>query len=69
MAPLRTLKAMASLLLVVAMYFSSVEAQEFGMAPAPSPTMDKGAAAYSFGISGAMIFSSLVLSILAFLKL
>ncbi|EEF35626.1 conserved hypothetical protein [Ricinus communis] len=68
MAQINTFKGMASLFLVVAMYFASVEAQELGMAPAPSPTMDKGAAAYSFGISGAMICTSLVFSLLAFLK-
>ncbi|EEF49156.1 conserved hypothetical protein [Ricinus communis] len=60
MAQMNTFKAMTSFLLVVAMYFASVEAQEFGMAPAPSPTMDKGAA-YSFGISRAMICSSFAL--------
>ncbi|EEF35627.1 conserved hypothetical protein [Ricinus communis] len=67
MAQLSTFKAVASFLLVVAMYFASVEAQEFGMAPSPVPTMDKGAA-YSSGISSAMICSSLILSMLAFFK-
>ncbi|CAK7330815.1 unnamed protein product [Dovyalis caffra] len=46
-----TFKAMA-IFFVVAMYFATVTAQDFEMAPAPAPTMDKGAA-YSLRISGA----------------
>ncbi|KDP43460.1 hypothetical protein JCGZ_16747 [Jatropha curcas] len=60
-------KNMASFFLVVAMYFASINAQESGGAPAPAPSMDKGAA-FSMGISGAMICSSLLFSLLSFLK-
>ncbi|EEF49154.1 conserved hypothetical protein [Ricinus communis] len=67
MAQMKTFKGMTSFLLVVAIYFANVEAQEFGMAPAPSPSIDE-AAAYSSGISRAMICSSFVLSLLAFLR-
>ncbi|KAJ4711645.1 Meiosis arrest female protein [Melia azedarach] len=44
----------------------SASAQDFA-APAPSPAQDTGAA-YSAGVSGAVICSSLLLSALAFLK-
>ncbi|OAY40046.1 hypothetical protein MANES_10G144900v8 [Manihot esculenta] len=65
MAQMSSFKALVSAILVVAMLFASVDAQEF--APAPAPAMDKGAA-YSVGISGAMICSSLLLCLVAFLK-
>ncbi|KAJ4828008.1 hypothetical protein Tsubulata_006198 [Turnera subulata] len=66
MAPMSMFKAVA-IVLIVAMYASGVRGQDFEMAPAPAPTMDKGAAAYSFGMSGPMICSSLMLSLLALL--
>ncbi|KAL9333881.1 hypothetical protein Peur_074020 [Populus x canadensis] len=61
-----TFKAMA-IFFVVAMYFATATAQDLEMEPAPAPTMDKGAA-YSLGMSAAVFCSSLLLSLLAFLK-
>ncbi|WRX08563.1 hypothetical protein QQP08_001050 [Theobroma cacao] len=59
-------KAFAAVL-VIAMLSAMASAQDFGAAPAPSPSMDKGAA-YSLGMSGAAICSSLLLSALALLR-
>ncbi|CAN1342648.1 hypothetical protein LINPERPRIM_LOCUS39529 [Linum perenne] len=53
-----------AVLLMVAVYFTAVSAQ----APAPSPVPDKGAAGYAMGASGAVICSSLLLSIAALLR-
>ncbi|WCJ18955.1 hypothetical protein M5689_001268 [Euphorbia peplus] len=59
-------KNMAVILLVAALASASaVSAQE--MAPSPAPSMDKGAA-YSFGMSSAVICSSIFLSMLAIFK-
>ncbi|KAG2671563.1 hypothetical protein I3760_13G003700 [Carya illinoinensis] len=62
--------ALATLFAVVAMFFTfapcSVLAQEF--APAPAPSLEKGAAAYSAPLSGAVLSVSLFLSVLALLK-
>ena len=68
MAQESTFKALAIVFAVVAIfstYASTVSAQDF--APAPSPSIEKGAA-YSNAVSGAMIFGSLFLSMLAMLK-
>ncbi|KAJ4828007.1 hypothetical protein Tsubulata_006197 [Turnera subulata] len=59
-----------AVVLLVAIFAAAAaaSAQDLGgFAPAPAPSMDKGAA-YSFGISGAVICSSLLLSALALLK-
>lgn len=54
-------------MLVVAVFAAGVvSAQE--PAPAPAPSMDKGAASYSAGLSGALICSSLFLSALSFFR-
>lgn len=61
--------ALALVLAVVAMvstFAPTVVAQD--LAPVPAPSMDKGAAAYSAPVSGAIIWASLFLSILALLK-
>ncbi|WCJ18956.1 hypothetical protein M5689_001269 [Euphorbia peplus] len=59
-------KKMAVVLLVAALASASaVSAQE--MAPSPAPSMDKGAA-YSFGMSSAVICSSLFFSMFAIFK-
>jgi|UniRef100_A0A2N9IJ75 hypothetical protein len=66
MAQESTFKALAIVFAVVAIfstYASTVSAQDF--APAPSPSIG---AAYSNTVSGAMIFGSLFLSMLAMLK-
>ncbi|CAN0864628.1 hypothetical protein LINGRAHAP2_LOCUS9003 [Linum grandiflorum] len=52
-----------AVLLMVAVYFTAVAAQ----APAPSPVPDKGAG-YAMGASGAMICSSVLLSLAALLR-
>ncbi|CAN1342646.1 hypothetical protein LINPERPRIM_LOCUS39527 [Linum perenne] len=52
-----------AVLLMVAVYFTAVSAQ----APAPSPVPDQGAG-YTMGASGAMICSSLFLSLVAMLR-
>ncbi|KAK7859547.1 hypothetical protein CFP56_005952 [Quercus suber] len=62
-----TFKALAIVFAVVAIFSSSVMAQDFAPAAAPTPATEKGAA-YSNAVSGAMIFGSLVLSMLAMLK-
>ncbi|KAM3686201.1 hypothetical protein ACB098_11G183700 [Castanea mollissima] len=62
-----TFKALAVVFAVVAIFSSSVMAQDFAPAAAPTPAIEKGAA-YSNGVSGAMIFGSLVLSMVAMLK-
>ncbi|KAL9404859.1 hypothetical protein Peur_001831 [Populus x canadensis] len=64
-----TMKFLAAVL-VMAMFASvDVSAQDFGeMAPAPAPAFGAGAASYSFGTSGALICSSLFLSMLALLR-
>ncbi|CAN1342643.1 hypothetical protein LINPERPRIM_LOCUS39527 [Linum perenne] len=54
------------LLAVVAIFAAAVSAQE--LAPAPAPSVETGAGSFSAGVSGAMIFSSLVVSALALLK-
>ncbi|KAF2293587.1 hypothetical protein GH714_003105 [Hevea brasiliensis] len=60
--------SLAVVFLVAVFAAASVSAQDLGdLAPAPAPAMDKGAA-YSLGMSGAVICSSLFLSMLAFLK-
>ena len=61
-----TFMAMA-IVFVVAMYSATVTAQDFEMAPAPAPTMDKGAAC-SLGMSGAVFCSTLLFSLLALSK-
>ncbi|KAJ4845577.1 hypothetical protein Tsubulata_019470 [Turnera subulata] len=66
MAQMSMFKAVA-IVLFVAMYALGVRGQDFEMVPAPAPTTDKGAAAYSFRMSGPMICSSLMLSLLALL--
>lgn len=68
MAQISSFKALASIFIfAVAMYFASVEAQELAPTPAP-PALVKGAAAYSVAMSGPILCSSLLLSLLAFLK-
>ena len=62
-----TFKALAIVFAVVAIFSSSVMAQDFAPAAAPTPSIEKGAAS-SNAVSGAMIFGSLVLSMLAMLK-
>ncbi|KAF2293606.1 hypothetical protein GH714_003235 [Hevea brasiliensis] len=60
--------SLAVVFLVAVFAAASVSAQDLGdLSPAPSPAMDKGAA-YSLGMSGAVICSSLFLSMLALLK-
>ncbi|KAF2293598.1 hypothetical protein GH714_003169 [Hevea brasiliensis] len=62
------IESLAVVFLVAVFAAASVSAQDLGdLAPAPAPAMDKGAA-YSLGMSGAVICSSLFLSMLAFLK-
>lgn len=63
MAQFSTFKAIAFFVAVV-MYFATANAQEFGTAPAPAPV----SAAYTSAMSGAVICSSLFLSLLFFLK-
>ncbi|CAN1342645.1 hypothetical protein LINPERPRIM_LOCUS39527 [Linum perenne] len=53
------------LLAVVAIFAAAVSAQE--LAPAPAPSVDQGAG-YTMGASGAMICSSLFLSLVAMLR-
>ncbi|CAN1815612.1 Probable LRR receptor-like serine/threonine-protein kinase At1g74360 [Linum perenne] len=53
-----------AVILMVAVYFTAVSAQ----APAPSPVPEQGAG-YTVGASGAMICSSLLLSLVAMLRL
>jgi len=55
---------------VMAMLASvAVSAQDLGeLAPAPAPGKDKGAASFSLGMSGALICSSLFLSMLSLLR-
>ncbi|CAN1342644.1 hypothetical protein LINPERPRIM_LOCUS39527 [Linum perenne] len=55
------------LLAVVAIFAAAVSAQELAPAPAPSPVPDQGAG-YTMGASGAMICSSLFLSLVAMLR-
>ena len=64
-----TFKALAIVFAVVAIFSSSVMAQDFAPASAPTPTpaIEKGAA-YSNAVSGSVIFGSLVLSMMAMLK-
>lgn len=61
-------KSFAAAVVMIAMMMLSainfVSAQEVA-APAPAPSMDKGAAALSFVNNGALICSSLLLSLLA----
>ncbi|KAJ6750894.1 hypothetical protein OIU85_001432 [Salix viminalis] len=59
-----TFRAMA-IFFVVAMYAATVTAQDLAMAPAPA--MDRGAAC-SLGRSGAVLCSTLLLSLLALLR-
>ncbi|EEF49157.1 conserved hypothetical protein [Ricinus communis] len=60
--------AVVFLLAALAAVAATVSAQDLGnLAPAPAPSMDKGAA-YSLGMSGAVICSSLFLSMVALLK-
>ncbi|KAJ4828009.1 hypothetical protein Tsubulata_006199 [Turnera subulata] len=59
-------KAVA-VLVVLAMYYASAVTAQSAEAPAPAPSMDKGAA-YSLGMSGPIICFSMVLPLLAFLK-
>ncbi|XWS35498.1 hypothetical protein CRYUN_Cryun20dG0002500 [Craigia yunnanensis] len=58
-----------AVVLVIGMLSAIVSAQDFGAASAPAPSMDKGAA-YSLGngMSGAVICSSLLLSVIALLR-
>ncbi|KAG5238495.1 hypothetical protein IMY05_009G0049500 [Salix suchowensis] len=65
-----TMKLFAAAVVVAAMLASAaVSAQDFGEpAPAPAPGMDKGAASFSSGTSGALICSSLFFSMLALLR-
>jgi len=55
---------------VMAMLASvAVSAQDLGkLAPVPAPGMDKGAASFALGMSGALICSSLFLSMLSLLR-
>ncbi|KAJ0038793.1 hypothetical protein Pint_24027 [Pistacia integerrima] len=67
MAALKGVNALALVMAVVcAVVLSGVSAQDVA-SPAPTPSVQQGAA-YSFGASGAVICSSLLLSVLAFLK-
>ncbi|KAG5222955.1 hypothetical protein IMY05_C1888001500 [Salix suchowensis] len=64
-----TMKLFAAVLVTVMLASVAVSAQDFGeMAPAPAPVVGKGVASYSFGTSGALICSSLFLSLLALLR-
>lgn len=67
MAAFKGVNAVVLVMAVVcAVVLSGVSAQE-GAAQSPSPSVEKGAA-YSLGASGAVICSSLLLSVLAFFK-
>ncbi|KAM7500200.1 hypothetical protein LguiA_024614 [Lonicera macranthoides] len=57
--------AKALLLVLVVAIFSTVSAQDSGMAPAPSP--DAGAA-FSLPTSGAVVGTSIVFSLIALLR-
>ncbi|XVF22970.1 hypothetical protein REPUB_Repub12eG0216900 [Reevesia pubescens] len=59
-------KAFAAVLLI-AMLAAIVSAQDLGATPAPTPSMDKGAAC-SLGMNGAVICSTLLLSVLALVR-
>ncbi|CAK7330817.1 unnamed protein product [Dovyalis caffra] len=68
-----TVKLFAAVLIMAIFASFLVSAQDFGElsptpAPAPGPGMDKGASTYSFGMSGALICSSLFFSLLALLR-
>lgn len=64
------MKLFAAAAVVMAMLASvAVSAQDLGeLAPAPAPGMDNGAASFFLGKSGALICSSLFLSMLAVLR-
>ncbi|KAJ0099311.1 hypothetical protein Patl1_20583 [Pistacia atlantica] len=55
------------MVLVLAVAAAIVSAQSNGMAPAPSPSMDTGAP-FSLPVSGAIVGSSLVLSLFALFR-
>lgn len=69
MARVDTFKAMAIVIFaaVLSMAVSTVSAQDLSEAPAPAPGLDTGSS-YSSGISGAMLWSSLVIAALAIFK-
>ncbi|KAI8545808.1 hypothetical protein RHMOL_Rhmol07G0067100 [Rhododendron molle] len=71
MAQLSSLfKALTVLIFVVAVFSASgtaVLAQQLETAPAPAPSKDTGSG-YSLPISGVILCSSFVLSLLAFVK-
>ena len=63
------MKLFAAVLVTVMFASVAVSAQDFGeLAPAPAPVVGKGVASYSLGTSGALICSSLFLSLLALLR-
>ncbi|GMP41780.1 hypothetical protein CsSME_00011753 [Camellia sinensis var. sinensis] len=67
MAQLSSFKALTVFVVVFAILSAIGSAQEFEMAPAPSPSMDAGSA-YSLPISGAVVCSSIVFSLLVLMK-
>ncbi|KAI8545806.1 hypothetical protein RHMOL_Rhmol07G0066900 [Rhododendron molle] len=69
MAQLSSLfKALTVLFVIVAVFSASTAvAQQFETAPAPAPSKDTGSG-YSLPISGVILCSSFVLSLLAFVK-
>ncbi|KAF5738371.1 hypothetical protein HS088_TW13G01269 [Tripterygium wilfordii] len=66
MAQLSIIKASFAMIIML-FVVATVSAQDSEMAPAPEPSMDKGAA-YSLGISGPAIFSSLLLTLFGILR-
>ncbi|KAI3806523.1 hypothetical protein L1987_22430 [Smallanthus sonchifolius] len=65
MAQFSMVKKASAVVLVALATAATVSAQEFGMAPAPSPIVG---AAFSVPASGAMIATSLALSFVALLR-
>lgn len=66
MAQIGAVKALTMVVMVLAMVVISGSAQSFDSAPAPAPGpgQDEGAASLQAPLSGAVIFSSLFLSLL-----
>ncbi|KAF5736429.1 hypothetical protein HS088_TW14G00571 [Tripterygium wilfordii] len=67
MAQVSTIKASSLAMIILVFAVATVSAQDSAMAPAPAPSMDKGAA-FLLGISGSAVFSSLLLGIFGILR-
>ncbi|ESR34700.1 hypothetical protein CICLE_v10006974mg [Citrus x clementina] len=67
MAQISSLKSVMMMFVLAALAMAAASAQSTEMAPAPAPSSDTGAAS-SLPVSGAVIASSLFVSLLALLK-